>query len=41
MMDLFASWCRVVDDIATTKAIRRVNCKMLKCFDTSMSPNDQ
>ena len=30
----------VNNDVTTTKAIRRVNDKMFKCFDTSMSTSD-
>ena len=30
----------VSDDVSTTKAIRRVNDKIFKCFDTSMSTSD-
>ena len=30
----------VSDDVTTTKAIRRVNYKMVLCFDTSMSTSD-
>ena len=30
----------VSDNVTTTKAIRRVNDKMLLCFDTSMSTSD-
>ena len=30
----------VNDDVTTTKAIRRVNDKMFKCVDTSMSTSD-
>ena len=30
----------VSDNVTTTKAIRRINGKMFKCFDTSMSTSD-